>query len=240
MPRSFRILALALAVLAASSGCSSDGESAAALVDPTIDEILTASSAAMAEVETARFEIAQTGAPVFIDNDSLIRFVGAKGRYAAPESADALVSVEALGLATEVGAVAIDGEIWITNPLTGAWEVAPEGFSFDPTILFDDQQGWSVLLAEGLDDPSLVANSPDAEGRYEISATISAGRVGVLTGGLVEESSDVTLWIDGKTARISEVSFDVTIDEGLTSWNLELSDYGADVSIEKPVVVTSN
>lgn len=200
----------------------------------TIEEVLERSSLAMADVETARFAIEQTGAAVFIDQADQIQFTGATARYAAPASADALIGVTALGLSTEVGAVAIDGEIWLTNPLTGKWELAPAGLSFDPTVLFAADTGWAVLLSNGLLEPELVTGDADTDERHHIRSSVGADRVSTLTGGLANESSIVDLWVDAGTGLVDEATFDVDTGSGLTSWRLTVTDYGADITINKP------
>lgn len=221
------ILALAIAATACSSTTNDPG-------DATIEEVLTRSSSAMAGVETALFAVEQTGAAVYIDQDDQIQFSGATARYAAPSSADALIGVTAFGLSTEVGAVAINGEIWITNPLTGKWEAAPEGLSFDPTVLFAEDTGWAALLTDGLQAPELINENGDNDERHHLRSTIDADRVTTLTGGLVNESSILDLWVDAKTGLVHEATFDVETGDGLTSWRLTVTDYGADVTINKP------
>ncbi len=227
----FWMIAVVFVTLAGIGGCSSAGDPEEA---PTIDVVLQSSAAAMAGIESASFTIEQTGAEVYIDGAELIQFVAANGRYATPTSADALVSVKALGLSTEIGAVAIGGEIWITNPLTGRWEAAPEDLTFDPSILFDPETGWSALLSEGLDAPELVTEAADRDDRNHVRATVAADRVSILTGGLVNEPSTIDIWIEQATDLVGEAEFDVETDRGPTSWRLTVTDYGADVSIEKP------
>jgi len=225
-------LLLALVTLALLGACSSDsGEDVEAV---GVDEIRTRSASAMADVDSVLFTIELEGADVFIDDAGLIGFRTAEGRFAAPSSADAVVSVVALGLATEVGAVAIDGEVWITNPLSGDWEPAPESLTFDPTQLFDPEVGFSRLLSDGLINPTLVSPSPDPEGRYQLTADVEPERVRALTGGLVDDVDNVDLWIDATSNQLVEVTFDVGTDAGGTSWTLLLRDYGTAVSINEP------
>lgn len=225
---------LGLLLLLLLGGCSSGSEDDAEAEVLDVDGVLALSSAAMAEVDSVLFTIELEGAEVFIDDEGLISFRAADGRFAAPSSADALVSVTALGLATEVGAVAIDGQVWLTNPLTGDWEDAPESLTFDPAQLFDPEVGFSALLSDGLIDPVLVPPSPDPDGRYHITADVDPVSVNALTGGLVDDVDNVDLWVDGNSGRLVEVTFDVGTDAGGTSWRLLLTDYGTPVSINPP------
>jgi lipoprotein LprG len=225
---------IGLALVAVTAACSSgSGEEVEAEV-LDVDGVRSLAAAAMADIESVLFTIEHDGADVFIDDEGRIGFRAAEGRFAAPSSADAIVSVSALGLATEVGAVAIDGELWITNPLTGDWEEAPESLTFDPSLLFDTEVGFSRLLSDGLINASLVTPEPDAEGRYHITADVDPVRVSVLTSGLVDDVDNVDLWVDATSGRLVEVTFDVGIEAGGTSWRLLLDGYGTSVSVNKP------
>lgn len=229
-----RVLLLGLlAALLAITGCSSSsGDAGDELLD--VDGVRANAAAAMAAVDTLRFTIGVEGADVFIDDGGLIQFQMAEGRYAAPGSADAVVSVVALGLATEVGAVAIDDNVWITNPLTGAWEPAPDSLTFDPATIFDAEVGLSALIADGLTNAVLESPEPDADDRLHITADVDPARVSTLTSGLVDDVDKVDLWIDRTSGQLAEVTFDVGTDEAGTSWRLLLSDYGTAVSINEP------
>lgn len=225
---------LGLLLLFVAAACTSDGVDDAEAQILDVDGVRALSAAAMAEIDSVLFTIELEGADVFIDDAGLIGFRSAEGRFAAPSSADAVVAVNALGLATEVGAVAIDGEVWITNPLTGDWEAAPESLTFDPARLFDPEVGFAGLLSDGLIDAALVVPEPDPEGRYHIVADVDPARVNSLTGGLVDDVDNVDLWVDADSGRLVEVTFDVGTDSGGTSWRLLLDGYGTSVSVNKP------
>ena len=230
-----RVAPIVVAILLFGGSCGSgDSDPSTPAAGPTLQQVLADSSQAMSEVESVRFTIEQSGADLFLDPDDVVRFDGATGRFAAPSSADALVSVTALGLAAEVGAVAIDDRTWVTNPLTGAWESAPDAFSFDPVVLFDPEIGLGAVLRDGLDDAVLVSDEIDTAGRHHIRASLDSDRTSTLTGGLVEEASTFDVWIEDRTGHVVEATFDVDTAAGLTSWRLILADYGADISIVEP------
>lgn len=240
-------LVVALFVLASCS--SSTEETATSTTQPTTtqpttttappvtaDSVLTDAGAALAVIETLHFSITHEGAAVFIDADDIVAFDEADGRFAAPGSADALVGVTAAGLTAEIGAVAIDGDVWITNPLTNRWEVAPDAFRFDPARIFSSEVGLSVLLTDGLSDAVLESPEPDSQGRFHISAAVDAEQVATLTSGLVKDVSNVEIWIDAETSLLTETQFVVDTTEGATSWILLLSDYGSEVVIAAPEI----
>jgi hypothetical protein len=245
-PRWSRVgLLLALLAIAA---CSSGGDEGPSDGPVTAEQVLVDAAAAMVEVETAAFTLEQTGAEVAIDAEGQLRFLEARGRIARPASADAVVTVDALGFTTEVGAIAIDGTVWFTNPLTGDWIEAPEAFTFDPAALFDPDDGLAGLLAEAAPTAELVeADEPVATGDGElpsgpegagpwhrVRATVSAERVETLTGGLVAEATVVDAWIDQATDRLAELRFEIPIGATVSDWRLALTDYDIEVEINPP------
>ncbi|HEX9856438.1 MAG TPA: LppX_LprAFG lipoprotein [Acidimicrobiia bacterium] len=223
-------LALALAVAAACGGSSGT------TIAGDIDAILAASSEAMGNVDSVRFVIERTGDAVYIDENGTIEFRDAEGRFVSPSTADASVTLAVAGLATRVGAVAIDGETWLSNPITGAWEPAPAGYSFDPATLFDPETGWRPLLADGFTDAELVGTE-DVSGvtAYRLRGVASGDRVTSITAGLVTaDMVDADVWIDTGTGEVVQVMFDVALPEGTATWRLAFSDYGAEFEIEQP------
>lgn len=203
-----------------------------------MDRILLDAGAAMSTVESASFVIEQSGAAIFIDDAEQLEFQSADGRFARPASAEALITVDALGFTTQVGAIAIDGDLWFTNPLSGEWTEAPESFTFDAATLFQPDVGFPALLAEASASAELIEDSPSENGRddeeHHVRATVGAERVSVLTGGLVAEESEVDLWIDDVSNRIVELRFELLIDDAVSSWRMTISGYDAEVTIVPP------
>ncbi len=189
----------------------------------------------MASVKTLRFTLKHEGAAVFIQGGGQeVAFGTAKGRFAAPSSADAIIDVSAGSLKAEVGAVAIDGRVWLTDPLTGRWASAPNAFRFDPARIFRADVGLSALLTNGLTKAVLASPTPDRDGLFHITARVSPTRVATLTSGLVEDVQDAEFWIDADTSLLTTARFAVPLGRGDTKWTLQLSDYGAPVTVTQP------
>ncbi len=224
----------ALLVAAALLWGACSGGSETATLPPDAAAILEAAAAAMADIDTVHFTIERGGAPVYIDPADLLAFVSAEGRYAAPGSAEAVVTIDVGDLNTQIGAVAIDGETWLSNPITGAWEPAPAAYTFDPATLFDPAVGWRPLLAEGLSDVELTSDKPE-QGRYHLRGVADAARVSVITAGMVTGQSPVLdLWIDADTGEVTDVSFPTSYRGEVSDWTLAFFDYGAEVEITPP------
>jgi hypothetical protein len=226
--RKLLIFSIVLSLLAAA--CSDESPEA----DP--EAILALSIETMGAVEAVGFFLERTGVPVYIDEDNILEFTSAEGRFSAPESTDALLSVRALGIPTQVGAIQIGADTWITNPITGAWEDAPSGFTFDVATLFDPSQGWSALLNGGLTNVHFTGEE-EIEGetlaRYRVTAP--ADRIEQITAGMVAgQAVDGDLWIQSSSGEIRELSFNTDMADGVTTWSLRMTDYGAEVEISPP------
>lgn len=231
-----RTVAAAVTGVIISTLTTACGGDPATTIAPDIDAVLGASASAMGTVDTVRFTLERGGALVYIDDLGTIAFESAEGRYAAPDRADAVVQVKVVGLAMQIGAVAIEGDTWITNPITGTFEPAPAGYAFDPATLFDPTVGLPVLLADELSDAQLVGlEDRDGAQRYHVRATAPASRVEVITASMVRDQ-DVTLdlWIDPTSGDLTEATFATTHGGEESTWRLTFFDYGADVEIEPP------
>jgi lipoprotein LprG len=225
-----RFLPLLVVAAVATSACSGDEEA----TDPAA--IIAFSIERMGNVQSVTFFLERTGAPVFIDEDGLLEFSFAEGRFSAPESTDALLTVRAFGIPTQVGAVQIGDKTWITNPITGGWENAPSGFTFDVGALFDPDRGWSSLLVSGLTNVHFLTEEElDGELLAHFRVTAPADRIEQITAGMVRgQAVDGDLWIATSSGEIRELSFNTDMTEGVTTWRLRMTDYGAEVEISAP------
>jgi lipoprotein LprG len=203
---------------------------------PTAIEVLETAATTMGTVDTVQFSIERGGEPVYIDTQGFLEFVSATGRYAAPGAADALVTVSALGLSTEVGAVVIEGDTWLTNPITGTWEPTPPGYTFDPATLFDPEVGFRALLRDGI--PTVVDIGDEVleeENLRHLQFTASGAQVEVVTAGLVRgEDVTIDVWIESASGELRRATFSTAIGQALTDWDLTLFDYGAAITITPP------
>ncbi len=233
---SARRLLAGAALLAACGGGSGDGEPSGPTIPPDPEVIVAASAAAMGEVESVRFEVERSGAPVYIDSFESIALNTIVGEFSVPRSARALLEVEVDGsLTTELGAVAIDDDVWLSNPVTGEFEPLPVGYDLDPSRFFDPQDGWRPLLA-GLEDVELVGIEDRGGSRYHVRGTASAEQVEVITAGLVRGQAVVAdFWIQPVTGLVHSTEFTTTFADGSIDWSLELSEFGEPFEIVPPV-----
>jgi lipoprotein LprG len=233
MSRSLRTTLVALVSLLAACGGGNDPET---MLPPESEVVLEAAASEMGSVDSVRFMIERSGAPVYIDPLDTLNFASAEGQFAAPSSANALVTLAVGSVNAQIGAIAIEGKTWLTNPITGEWEDAPDGYVFDPATLFDPELGWRPLLASGLSDVEWVGEEEiDGEPRYHIRAQADQDRVAVILAGLIKKQPvELDMWIEPSTGRVREAELS-TVNEGqISDWYIEFTEFGVPVEIAPP------
>lgn len=230
------LLGIVIAVLLLFSGCG--GEDLGGEKLPTdAPELGAAAAEAMGAVESVHFTLERTGAPVFIDAAESMSLNGLEGRFSAPGSADALLGItvnESLG--TQIGAVAIDEEVWLSNPVTGEFETLPPGFDIDPSLFFDPEDGWRPLL-EGLTDLTFVAEEDRDGTRYHLTGTAPAAEMQSITAGLVRgQDVELDIWLHPVSALVTAIEFETEFDGAISAWVLALDQYGESFTITDPTL----
>ncbi|MCB0991434.1 MAG: LppX_LprAFG lipoprotein [Acidimicrobiales bacterium] len=212
-------------------GASDEGEA----LDASAEVLMPAAAEAIGAVSSVHFQLERTGAPVHIDPADLIAIEAVEGRWVAPDSADALLEVKINdSINTKLGAVSVDGLVYLSNPITGDFEPLPDGYDVDPTEFFDPVDGWRPLLLE-MSDVELIGEDDRAGGTYHLRGTAPASRVENVTAGLVDDQDlELDLWIETDTALVRSVEFTNDHDLGTSSWRLDLDRYGEEMTIEIP------
>ena len=223
---------------AAVTGADSADDGAVADPDAVATDVVASAAEAMGDVTSVEFRLDRTGAPIFIDEFERIALDSLRGQFSVPTRAQAELSVTVNGnLATRLGAVAIDDEVWISNPVTGDFETLPAGYDIDPSRFFDPEGGWRPLLAS-LRDPVLVGIDERGGQRYHVRGTAPAEQVSNITVGLVRDQDvEVDLWIHPATFLVTAAEFDTTIGGEDATWALELGRYGDEFVIDPPANV---
>ncbi len=234
LSRCARVLVAVLAVVLAACG----GEDLRGEKLPTDPAGLGAAAAeAMGSVESVRFMLERTEAPVYIDAAESMSLDTLEGRFSAPGSADAILQITVNdSLGTQIGAVAIGEEVWLSNPVTGEFETLPPGFDIDPSLFFDPEDGWRPLLA-GLTDLTFVGEEDRDGTRYHLTGTAPAAEMQSITAGLVRgQDVELSMWLHPVSALVTAIEFETEFDGARSSWVLELDQYGEEFTITDPTL----
>lgn len=226
------VLATALLAAACSSGSTESTAPATTTTLPAAEEILAEAAVTMEAVETLRYEIELSGAPITLLG---VELRSARGQYLAPESSQAVLEAAIGGLTIELATIAVGGTSWLTNPLTGAWDEYTGSRAFNPAMIFDPELGWRPLLTTDLSGARL--EEPVTGDSYVVTGTAAGARVEVLTAGLVDSQPvDMRFEIDRESAVVTKMEFSTVGEAGETLWVLDLSEFDEPVAISPPEV----
>lgn len=202
--------------------------------------LLNEASERLAETETVRFNLDIDG-DTFIDDGETLRLINAQGELARPGKVDVEFQVELLGTQTvSIRMITIGDESWTTDLLSGEWGPSPDEFGYDPSILFDNQDGLGPVAGR-LESP-VIEEQEEIGGREatKITGTVDDEVISPITSGTMQgEEVQIALWLDTETSDILrlEVAEPESIDkENPATWTLTLTGHDSDVTIEKPEI----
>jgi outer membrane lipoprotein-sorting protein len=237
--RSTAITSIAIlgALLLVLTACGSD-ESAALQEDITAQEVLENASARMAETESMHFRMDVEG-KTLIDPAGMLRLLNAEGDLARPDRVEVEFQVEVLGSKTiTIRMVSIGAEAWTTDLVTGNWVTAPSEFGYDPSILYDNQNGLGPVMGKVNNAELIGVDEIDGRKTYHVRGTSPGEVMKLVTGGTMQgEQIGLDLWIDGETWDLIRVV--VSEPEGPriedpATWTMKLSNHNEQVDIEPP------
>ncbi len=203
----------------------------------TATDILERASARIAETESLSFELEVDG-PTYIDDDETIQLLEARGQLVRPDRVHSQFRVRVLESVTvTMEIITVGDQTWSTDLITGNWEEAPVEFTYDPSILFDTDDGVGPVMdrvtgEERLDDEEI--RGLDA---FRVRADVERDVIGPLTSNtLTGAPIAVELWIDQKSfdllrAKLSESDGD---GDEPSVWTLDLDDHDESFDIVPP------
>lgn len=221
------VLALALLALPLLGGCGGGS-------DETAPDLLARAKKVLDETRSAHFVLDSEGVP-----QTGAALVGGEGDIARPSSFEGTLRVLAAGNTVSLKVVSVDGTVYAQLPFTSGYSVIdPAQFGLgDPGALLAPDTGISQLLAEAQDARLGEEKRVAGEVVREVTAELPGDLVAqVLTskdpGRAVHARFSVAS--DSGQLRRAELTgpFFTAEDDG--TYTLDLSDFGADVSIAAP------
>ena len=235
-----RVLVIIVSVVILTAGCSRGAAVARNTPPPTPTptprDLLNTAAQRFAQINSAHYQL-QIAGNVYLDNQKTLALRGAEGDLARPDSATAKASVALAGANLTIDMIAIGQDEYITNFLTGAWERAPQGLSYNPAILFDAQNGIPGVLSK-VDNVTLVGiETVDGIKAQHLRGTAPRAAVQTLTGTAFQgDAIDFDIWLAADTEDIHKVVLhDPGTGQGATptTWTLLIT------NINKPVTITA-
>lgn len=226
-----------LALLGSGPGTARADVTATPVADGTL-ALLTEASSRLADTPTVSFKLDVKGT-TFIDGQNSIQLLEAQGQLERPDRVKASFKVKVLAPTLTINLITIADESWTTDLITGRWGPAPEEFSYDPRILFDNQNGIGPVMGKVIAPKREKDEKVGDRATIHITGTVDQTVIGPLTAGTMKGSPvAVDLWIDIETGdllrvRLEEPTFAEKDDPA--TWTLDLYDQGDKVEIESPV-----
>jgi len=218
-------------VLAACRDDSDDGGEA-----PSVEEIVDSAVTAWDETESAHFSLEVEGT-AYLDSDETIILRSAEGDATRPDAVEADAKISAGFLTVDIGLVFIGDDAYMTDLITGNWGPAPDGFSYNPAVLFSDTEGLGPVLREMQGTELVGEEEIDGTAAYHLRGTVAEELISELTANTITgDPINVDVWFATDDYRALQLVLGTPPDaEGEpTQWTIMLSDHGAPVTIEAP------
>lgn len=228
-----RVTLLCAAFVALIAACSSESAPTPTVVLPTPQESLDNARSAMADVDQFEFELSHSRGSTALDGG--LELQRAEGLVVTDR-----LSVEAeanLGrLFVRVEAIVIDGQTWMTNPLTGNWSsISPQDspFSFlDPIRLVTN-------VLDQTNDPVYPASGGSSGGQIILNGTVPSEALRPLVGTVLPGVLlDVELALNAETFLLDTARLTGRLqadDDENTERLIDFSGFDAVLTIEPPV-----
>ncbi len=205
---------------------------------PNAHEVIAKASAAMAAASSIHFTLDVKG-DTYVDTPGTIRLIHAEGDLLRPGKVSVQFKVQILGTATAtIKMITIVDKSWTTDLLTGKWGLAPPEFGYDPSILFDTNNGLGPVISKLTDVKITGTEKVDGRDAYKIAGTSSDTFIGPLTADTMAGTSyAVELWVDKENSQLLKITLAEPENNGKphpATWTMEISNYNADVKIEAP------
>lgn len=221
--------AFSLAACAVLAGCSANKAD-----NLTTADVLTKSYDSMQAAKSFHFAMEHDTGGTPISKDIIMTKLA--GDIASPDKLQATINGTYAGTAIEVKLVTVSGKTYMTNPISGLWEVAPD--SFKVLSVFDPSNGVAAII-KGLTDATNAGDEKVGSSQcYHLKGDVLSETLAPLTGTTATGAKIGTeVWIDKKTFLVQQVKLTGKITDteadGITR-TLTFSNYNKNIDITLP------
>ena len=229
MKRSLSLVTAIILICFVFSGCTSKNSA-----NLTPADVLTKSYDSMQAAKSFHFlmEHDTSGTPIGKD----ILMTKLEGDIVSPDKLQAKITGTYSDMAIEVRLVTVADKTYMTNPLSGTWEVVPN--SFEVLNDFDPSNGVASII-KGMTNVSDLGDEKVGKTLcYHIKGDVLSESFAPLTGTTATGVPVATeVWIDKKTLLVKQMKVtgkitDTEVD-GITR-TLTFTDYNKDIEIKLP------
>lgn len=179
---------------------------------------------------------------VYLDPARTERLTAADGDLIRPDRVSLTARISVSSINAQLKFIQIADMPFLTNILTGRWQVAPAGLSYDPRIVFDPNNGVTAIMGRvnnwTLVDMATVSGTPTQHLRGVVPMTAVNALV---TDSLRGDYVDVDVYIEGKNNDIlkfviAEQPAAITDGTQPAKWTLDLSKQNEAITINAPMI----
>lgn len=197
-------------------------------------EIISKSSEKMEAINSFHFVLDQVGGGTPIAMG--LEMTNAVGDVVRPDRLKATISGKLSGMYLEVQIITVGEEMYMTNPLTGKWELLPTQFSV--LKVFDPNTGIAAILKGIVDLAKLSDEEMEGAICYHLSGSIDSDELRPITVSSVEGVTiPIEVWIGEEDFLVRHIKLEGKITEAEVEGiirTLKLSNFNEEVSIEVP------
>jgi hypothetical protein len=211
------------------AGC---GESATSPLRAS--EVVSKSIEEMEAVNSFHFVLDQAGGGTPIAMG--LEMTSADGDVVRPDRLKATISGKFSGMFLEVQLISVGEDIYMTNPLSGKWELLPTQFSV--LKVFDPNTGITAIMKGMVDLTRLDDEKVEGISCYHLGGSIDSDKLRPITVSSVEGVAiPIEIWIGEEDFLVRHIKLEGKITEGEVEGiirTLTLSGFNKEVSIEVP------
>jgi len=222
------LTALILTICTVLAGCSGSAENLApsAILAKSYDSMQAATSFHFT------MEHDKAGTPI----SSNILMTKLEGDIESPDKLQAKITGTYSDTAIEVSLVTVSGQTYMTNPLSGVWEPAPN--SFKVLSVFDPGTGVASII-KGLNNATALGEEKVGNTKcYHLKGDVLSETLAPLTGTTATGAAIGTeVWISEKTFFVQQIKLTGKITDSETDGitrTLTFTDYNKKVDIKLP------